>query len=260
MLLPKFELQPLQMFCCGCKLSTGAYAVLACHLLLCCTYVGLATASLISGTVAITDYMSPPEQLANCALGLVGIPAIICGMYGLMARLEINVRLYLYYLLMTFVLDCVRLVYMFLLRDFCGQSYSEASKVFGSLDKILGDAFLCGIVRIASYVIVGGIILLEAYCLMIIWSVCEDMHLGQWGPELAALLPNKADMITKWRRPHDGPYADIVGFAHAKVPGPYPSLGGYEAISTIGMPNQGTIFGGTRHETKYPPSTETAVF
>lgn len=253
-------LYPLQMFCCGCKLSTGAYTILVCHLLLCSAYVGSVTASLIFRQPSIASIWSPTEQLVNCGFGLIGIPVIICAIYGLLMRLEINVRLYLYYLLANCAADCFRLVHTFLFQDQCGKQAYGVYEVLGTMNQVLGEAFLCGVMRIASYVIVSGGIMLEAYCLWVIWSVCEDMSFGNWGPELAGLLPSKADMITKLRRPQDGPYADIIGLAHAKVPGPYPSVGGYDAVCTIGMPGQGSIFGGTAHEMNYPPSKDRAAF
>eukprot|EP00448_Togula_jolla_P001611 CAMPEP_0170603972 /NCGR_PEP_ID=MMETSP0224-20130122/19184_1 /TAXON_ID=285029 /ORGANISM="Togula jolla, Strain CCCM 725" /LENGTH=175 /DNA_ID=CAMNT_0010928863 /DNA_START=297 /DNA_END=824 /DNA_ORIENTATION=+ len=172
-------------------------------------------------------------------LCMVGIPTILSAMYGIAKRVEVNVRLYLYYLLFSFMVDLVYLVHVFMLQDPCPESASTS--LSDAMADRFGEAFLCGVFRISSYLFVAGAVTLTAYCLWVIWTVCEDLHMGTLGPELHELLPGKDDIIQRAKGRHDGPYGGIVGFAHSKLPGPYPFVG---TVQTVGMPGQRSMFGG----------------
>lgn len=244
------------MFCCGCQVITGAYMILIGHLAANSVYIVAACVTIAASVPTFTAWVSPAEQLWTVGWSMIGIPIIVSAIYGVMTRLDINIRIYLFYLLGCFVVDCTRTVSHFLFQDSCSETgETNASSLFGDMSGVFGEAFLCGAIQIASYFIVAVVVMLEAYALLTIWSVCEEVKAGGLDPELAELLPGKADVIQKLRRSQDGPYTDIIGLAHAKVPGPYPRVGAYDAISTVGIPSAGqTLFGGTHHETNYPPA------
>eukprot|EP00443_Scrippsiella_acuminata_P024920 CAMPEP_0115253712 /NCGR_PEP_ID=MMETSP0270-20121206/44814_1 /TAXON_ID=71861 /ORGANISM="Scrippsiella trochoidea, Strain CCMP3099" /LENGTH=217 /DNA_ID=CAMNT_0002669227 /DNA_START=178 /DNA_END=828 /DNA_ORIENTATION=- len=183
-------------------------------------------------------------QLLYLAFSMIGIPIIASALWGVLNRIELNIRLYLYYLMACFVLNSGALVYFFLVDDVCDTVGSFVNLMASSF----GEAFLCGAFRIFSYFLCAGGIAVEVYCLWVIWSMCEDVHEGKNGPELWQLIPSKDDIIQKSKRPQDGPYADIVGFAHTQLPGPHPSPYG-----AIDPESESGIFGGTNHETAYPP-------
>jgi len=249
-------LYPLTMVCCGCRVAAGAYIIMVSHLVACCFFIFSACSVLLYKAHGLAASFSPMEQLFGVGWSLIGVTLIIGAIYGVARRIEMNVRLYLYYFLICFVSNVVQLARAFLMADVC----QTTGKILLVASESFGEAFMCGAMRIFSYFFVAGAVLTEAYCLWVIWSLCEDVHFGQMGPELAELIPSKADFVQKLRRQKDGPYADIVGLAHAKVPGPYPNPAGYEAVNTIGMPGQSTIFGGNFHETNYPPSPQSGVF
>jgi len=234
----------------------GAYIIMVFHLVACCCFIFSACSVLLYNKPGLAASVSPMEQLFGVGWSLIGVPLIIAAIYGVTRRIEMNMRLYLYYLLVCFVINTVKLAMIFLMTDVC----QATGTVLVIAAKSFGEAFMCGAMRIFSYFFVAGAVLTEAYCLWVIWSLCEDVHFGQMGPELAELVPSKADFVQRLRRTKEGPYADIVGLAHAKVPGPYPSRASYEAVSTVGMPGQSTIFGGTFHDTNYPPSPQSGVF
>lgn len=239
------------MFCCGCKVTTGGQLVLVCHLFACALIIYSCCESLISQVPTLASVWTPGEQLVSVAFSLMGIPLIIAAMYGIYFRMDINLKLYLYYLLATFVVNLYLLVSDFMLQDPC----EKLGSLSGTINDSFGEAFTCGVLRIFCYFFVASMVSLEVYCLWVIWSLIEEMTVGQMGPELASLLPTKGDIVKKLKRPQDGPYADIVGLAHAKVPGPYPSPNGYDTIQTIGMGSQ-PLFGGNSHDTNFPPSPQ----
>mmetsp|Transcript_76464 Transcript_76464/g.177455 ORF Transcript_76464/g.177455 Transcript_76464/m.177455 type:complete len:252 (+) Transcript_76464:110-865(+) len=244
-------LNPLSMFCCGCTIRFGVGVILICHLAVCCFYVASACSNLIFHNPFFSSSWSPQAQLFYTAFSLVGIPTVLIALWGTVMRVEVNIRIYLFYLACSFLIDLIALVYLCLLEDPCNTVSSIVSAMTNESKSTPwgGQAFVCGAFRILSYFFVSAVVCVEVYCLFVVWSLCEDVHSGRNGPELHELVPGKDDIILKHKR-QDGPYADIVGFSHSRVPGPYPSA--YGTIST-GMPGQPTIFGGTEHETEYPP-------
>lgn len=188
---------------------------------------------------------------------MCGIPIIFAAMYGVVKRMDVAVRLYLLYLLATFVLDTVALMYLYLWRDSCDGPGTTMSKLISQV----GKAFMCGFLRICSYLFVAVTISAEIYCLFIVWSLCEDVHEGAAGPGLWELIPGKEEAYLKKaylkkneEGEREGPHADIVGLATSHLPGAYPSPNGpYGAFEEIGFGGN-SIFGGRSHEMNYPPS------
>eukprot|EP00927_Polykrikos_kofoidii_P055314 TRINITY_DN49583_c0_g1_i1.p1 TRINITY_DN49583_c0_g1~~TRINITY_DN49583_c0_g1_i1.p1 ORF type:complete len:251 (+),score=31.54 TRINITY_DN49583_c0_g1_i1:112-864(+) len=247
---------PLTMFCCGCRVITGVWIILACHLALCSLCVVFTVCNLILDIPTMTAAQSPVQQLYATGWSLIGIPLIVSAFYGVFHRVDINIRLYLYYILCSFVVSVVGLFALLFSDDVCDM---KADGTFtGAFAASFGEAFVCGFMQIFVYIFTASAILTQAYFIWVIWSLCEDVHFGKGGPELAELLPSKADAIHKKCRPGDGPYTDIVGLAHAKIPGPYPFA--FSTPATVGMPGQPTIFGGTSHEMNYPPSPLNSAF
>lgn len=243
------------MFCCGCSPATGVLLVLACHFIACILQLASICSNVIWKTPLLFEHSSTSGQLFVAGLCLIGIPVIIAAFFGVTKRIETNIRLYLYYLFVCFAIDTAAVLYFCLVQDICdSETFEEV------LDGDTGESFMCGISRILTFLFVAATICLEVYVLWLVWSLCEDVHLGTNGPELSVLIPGKDDILQKNRRPQDGPYAGIVGFAHTKVPGPYPYPDRNAYGSTLGMPGQPTMFGGTYHETAYPPSKESAAF
>lgn len=244
-------LRPMTMFCCGCSPAAGVQIVLFFHFIACFFQLASVCANIIFDTPLLFEHDSMDAQLFIAGLSLVGIPIIIAASYGVTLRVEANIRLYLYYLSLCFVIDTVAVIYWCLIENIC------TSKVFEDvMDGDAGESFMCGLVQVASYFVAAGAVAVEVYILWLVWSVCENIHLGTNGPELSGLIRGKDDVIHKNRRAQDGPYAGIVGFAHTKVPGPYPYPDGAPYGSTLGMPGQPAMFGGTFHDTSYPPKKD----
>jgi len=246
-------LTPVSMFCCGCSVRFGAGSIVLCHLAVCCFYVASACSNLIFKSPFFSSSWSPVVQLCYTGFCLMGVPIALTALWGVVNRSEVSLRIYLVYLACSFLVDLGGVAYLVAAEDPCNSvNYimNSISEKPGSTH-FSGEAFMCGAFRIASYFLVTLVVSIEVYCLYIVWSMCEDIHSGKNGPELHTLILGKDDVLRRKMRPPDGPYASIVGFAHTKVPGPYPSA--YGAIRTSGMPGQGAIFGGGQHETSYPP-------
>jgi len=241
-------LRPLSAFCCGCSVPAGAGIVLVCHLAGCIAFIACACSNLIAGQPTLGSGWSAPSQLVYTGFCLMGLPIILAGLYGVVLRIEANVRMYFYYSTLSFVVNTVLAVYWCLVQNPC----DTTGGLFRALSHSFGEAFLCGTLVIASYAEVTCLVAIEVYCLWVVWSLCEDVHQGKNGPELSELIPSKDDAAIRQLQKHiDGPVAGIVGFANSKVPGPYPNP--YGAISTTGESGR-SIFGGTTHETNYPPA------
>jgi hypothetical protein len=152
---------------------------------------------------------------------IAGVAIIVLAMLGVSKRIDIAVRLYLIYLLATFILDTGFFVYELLWNDHCHNVSGLATTA------LMGQAFMCGFLRIMSYLFVAAAICAEVYCLYIVWSFCEDVHEGVNGPELKELLPAKEEAFLK-KHTHmhgerEGPYANIIGLAYySDFPGSYP--------------------------------------
>jgi len=206
-------------------------------------------------------------------LYFAGIPIIISAFYGVAKRIDASVWIYFIYLIICFVIDACALIYLFMWQDACHST--------GTLIKILGEdfgkAFICGVTRIGAWTFVLVAISMEMYCLYIVWSFCEDVRRGTLIPTLWDLMNfSQVEQFMKkhalQRSEHGKTDAfgrhsnDIVGLAHSKKPGPYPSpygsfwsapmtytmSGGTSPVKGFEAPTY-TVFDGTEHDTNYPP-------
>merc|ERR1740138_154576 len=226
-------LYPLAMFCCGCSVPVGVGIILVCHLAECVLYVFSVCSTIIFHHTSFSSSWSFPSQMFYTAWCLVGIPIILAAALGVVQRTEASLRVYLFYLTSCFLLNACWLGYFILLTDPCQQAVGDILRV---VTEHYGQSFFCGAAQIASYLFMGAAIILHVYCMWVVWSLCEDVHLGANGPNLSELIPNKDYEIKKVRHLGDGPQAGIIGFAHTKLPGSYPSP--YGAVNAPGRPVQ----------------------
>lgn len=230
-------LYPLSMFCCGCSIRVGTSIILLCHLVMCILYVISVCSNVIFHTPMLMSAWTVQNQLLYAGFSLLGIPLVVGGLFGVYQRIEVNVRIYLYYLMACFVLNSSGLVYMCVIQDACTTIGSFVNLMSASF----GEAFLCGAFRIVSYFVAAGSIATEVYCLWVVWSLCEDMSDGKQCPELSSLLPLKESVVMKAKHLQEKAQVGFTGFRHADLPGPYPNP--YGAISTENEGSQ--IFGNT---------------
>jgi len=220
---------------------------MAIHLLMCCFLFSSAFYSNMLQEVSLVSNWTLPTQMVSSGYSLAGILVISCALYGAVQRNETIVRLYLYFLLFTFVLDTSILTGRVLFSDMCAGEGDLAR----NLGHQFGDAFLCGSMQSLTYFFVAAAVMVQAYALWVVWSFCEDVHQGNSGPELSELLFSKGDVIQKRRDGVEGPYAGIVGLVHGAMPGAH-AMSPYGSLESGELPESETFFGGTSHNMNYP--------
>lgn len=247
-------LQAAPMFCCGCPLTLGVPIILGFHFLACILYIAAAFSSIVLHASSFESTWSLPSQMWMAGFYFSGIPIIMSALYGVIKRIDLNVMIYLIYLTLSFVIDTVALIYMFIWEDAC----KTTSSFISVLGEDFGTAFVCGLTRISSWIFVVACISIEVYCLYIVWSFCEDVRSGASAPGLLDLVTGKEDMFMKKhsRGQKSLESNDIVGLAHHKLSGPYPSP--YGALQDCTYPTH-NIFGGNDHDMNYIPGLRKSV-
>jgi len=223
----------MTQFCCGCSLSSGAKLILVGNLLINVFYIAAAVSSIILKvpTVGFGDDIG--HQVFNAAFCLFGLPFIFAALYGVYYRQETHVRLYLYYLTLSFLMDFTYVIYYLFINDACSMMPDAV--------KQQGAAFACGVTR--SFVILFSITLFifQLYCIHVIWSICEDIRQGGAGAGFPELLDMKKKGIVG--------ESIMAGYA-AESAQPL----NYGSLATPGIGGGANLFGGTRHDVNYPPA------
>merc|ERR1719487_1742017 len=111
--------------------------------------------------------------------------------------------------------------------------------------------------ELADILVICMVTSIEVYFSWIVWSYYQQIQAGE-GSEAALkdLLVNK-DESRRMRFHHMPKHCD-GGSGLQYYPGSFGAskmLDGYEAIQTAGLGGSKRIFGGTVHETNYPPQT-----
>jgi len=166
---------------------------------------------------------SAAAQVSSAAWSLVGIPIIAVGLWGIESRSEPLLRLYLYYLIISCLIDTYYLAEVFILKDAC----ADLDK---SLEKA-GQAFACGAARAFS---VTGLVTLAAamlYIVYAVWSFCQDLADGGSSTAIAALLKRaEGYKAPDEHRPWSSPAGPAIGYDSAACSIP-PYLGRGYSIS-----------------------------
>lgn len=228
--------RPLGQFCCGCPLTFGVKMIIFLHLCQSVFYIVTTFCNIVLKVPTFNFNLNLSTQVFNAAFCLMGIPFIFSAIWGVMYRVETNLRLYLFYLCLSFGLDLVYIVVFFVIEDTC-------SNLPGALEQH-GSAFACGSMRIFSVIFVLMITTIEGYFCFTVWSLCEDMKAGGAGQGLPQLLkgPSAGSGLSA--------FPGYDSFSKGQLPG------GYHHASYSNHPGFGgssRIFGGTNHETMYPP-------
>jgi len=231
--------RPAGQFCCGCSMNFGIKFLLLMHLAI--NIAGILEAVNLTFFSAAGGLGGEPLGVEALLAGfaLAGVPLIVAALWGVVAKCEAVIRLYLFYLFFTFAFDSYFIVKVFLLSGPCdGMPHAlEAA----------GKAFACGVARIANGTAVGLAWAIQLYIIYIVWSYVEDMASGG-GPDLSDLVVDEDAFMLK-RRLED-PFSSIAGLGE-HVPAEYGSV--YDAAVDGGMGSSARIFNGHRHEMMYPP-------
>lgn len=232
--------RPMSSFCCGCPLSFGVALVIALNFVQSLFYIVTATMNVILRVPTIGAGAGLVSQTFNAAWCLLGMPFIFAAIWGLIYRQESNVRLYLYYMMVSFGLDISYIIAYFATTDQCG-NMPDALKQHGT-------AFACGFTRLMGLVFIMSMLIIVCYFIFTVWSYCEDLKAGGGGVGFPALLEAAGEMRIKRRQAYGGAmFGDTYG-GYGKADGM-----GFGNYQPPGLGSQQPIFDGGFHETQYPP-------
>lgn len=115
-------------------------------------------------------------QVWNAAWALLGIPFIIGAGVGMLYRIESQLRMYFWYSLTTFFLNCIWWLSFLYSGDLC-------KTIVGKEVQHMGTAFVCGFTDTFVFFWMLIAILVDLYCVYIIWSAAEEAGRSSY-PEL----------------------------------------------------------------------------
>lgn len=233
--------RPVNQFCCGCSLQFGVRLILLAHLLMSLFYIATAVSNIIMQVPTFGYSVNLATQTFNSAFALIGLPLIAAAWYGVSYRLEQNVRLYLWYMLISFIIDLGYTVVFLVIQDSCG--------MLPTVLRRHGAAFACGFTRILTFMFITLLTIIQGYFMYVVWSFAEDIRAGGAGCGFPELLQAAAESK---HRHKSGAYHDgLFGTGFVSDNGPFPVH--YGSINSHGVGGGSRIFGGSFHDTNFPP-------
>lgn len=228
---------------------------MVCHLSLCCFYLSSLFQSVVLKEGSIASMWSFPTQMLTTFYSLSGVLITVAGLYGVAKRMEPVVRIYLFFLAITLVVDGAALSRRFVFAEPCGTNADTAEEP----GHVFGDAYLCGGLRIIGYAIFATVMIIEAYAVVVVWSFCQDANQGTNGPDLAELFHMKRGSFQPGHTVSEqGPVASVLGFMTSQLPGGA-TYQPYGSVDKLGMPAGQSLFGGMEHQVAYPPHSQKSV-
>jgi hypothetical protein len=195
--------------------------------------IGIAVSTMVFHSSVFAFSGSIATQVFAAAIGLAGVPLMLGALWGVAAKAEAPIRLYVYYMVVVMAIDV-----FFILKDMV---FSGPCQHLGSVIGSNGAAFACGMARIFNSFTIFFILGVEMYFIFVVMSYAEEVQLGR-GPDLSDLAY------------YNDPKARLTeGMA---------TSGYYDAVQEYGgvlesrqqvLGGSTTIFGGKRHELRYPP-------
>jgi len=155
--------RPSAQFCCGCTLTFCAYVIVVCNLVFNLVTIATVTSNVILKIPTFGYNSGLVTQTINACVCMIGLPFIFGALWGLVHKLEPNLRLYLCYLIFAFIVDMCYIIDFVVLEDTCENLPSALQRH--------GAAFACGFMRIGTVVIILTVLVLETYCMYTIWSL-----------------------------------------------------------------------------------------
>jgi len=213
--------RPSSQFCFGCSLSFGVIVILLINLVMNMFYVITAFCNIILKIPAFGSNESLTWQTVSAAFALLGLPFIFAGFWGVFSKLEGQVRLYFYYLVLSFAVDFVSLLNSLLGEGTCSSLPTVLQKH--------GSAFACGFMRVFTFFLIVQVTVIQLYFLYTVWSYCEDLKCSGCGPGLPDLLKGRDEH--HHRRRYLAPHGDehFHQYMHTGLPV------GYGAFATPGI-------------------------
>ncbi|CAK0906262.1 unnamed protein product [Prorocentrum cordatum] len=159
--------QPLSSFCCGCPLEMGVRITLTLHLLSCLFYMATCWLNVVVEAPTLGSDVAMGTQAFNCGFALASLPFVVSGFSGVFYEIEVHLRVYLYWLILTVSMDSVLYAYV-LCQNSC-------AKIPVFLEDV-GGAFSCGFMRMAGTLMLASWLVLMGYNAFTVWSLCEELQ------------------------------------------------------------------------------------
>mmetsp|Transcript_74730 Transcript_74730/g.215926 ORF Transcript_74730/g.215926 Transcript_74730/m.215926 type:complete len:247 (-) Transcript_74730:28-768(-) len=231
-------IQPLEYFCCGCSLDLGCMVILSIHLLMCLMYIFTTLSNIVFEDPTMGASVAPAIQAFNCGFALAGLPFIASGFSGVKFQHETHLRIYLYWLLFTYVLDFI-FVSVDMLQNNCAKIPSFLMHSGGS--------FACGLMRMVSIGTLLVYLVAMGYASFTVWSRCLELQLGGSAESLGMLLM-KGRVDENYLPPQHREGLFGTGPTPSQ---PLPLV--YGSLATPVFAGSTTIFGGNVHDVSFPP-------
>lgn len=185
---------------------------------------------------AIGAQLSYETQLFNFGFALASLVFIFLGYIGIRDKNEVYLRLYLYCMLVTFIMDTTVLIIKVQERD---------CKSMPDFLELHGGAFACGAMRVWTFLVSSLVTMTTLYSIFIVWSLCEDYQIGD--NNIESLMVKDAKQIMRDSK------SITTGLFGTGAPSAMPLPVGYGSLATAGFAGSNAIFGGRHHEVTYPP-------
>jgi len=223
--------RPASQCCCGCSLEFGCKAILAFQLLRNLLVIFMAVTTMVFHSARFEFAGGSTTQIITAGLALAGVPVIAAAAWGIMAKAESPIRLYVYYMFFVMGVDI-----FFVLKDMV---ISGPCTSMPGLHEQSGAAFACGMARIFNSVTIFFIMGVEMYFIFVVASYAEELQL-RGGTDLSDL----AYYNDPKQRIHDSISAG----------GYYDAMQEYGSLETREQVLGGsTAIFGQHHELRYPP-------
>lgn len=230
--------QPTTSFCCGCPLDLGIKVVLGIHLLVCFFYSYTTISNVVFEQPTLGYHISVEAQAFNSGFALASLPFIVSGWSGARYHIEVHLRIYLYWLVLTFVLDLVFVAVKFYLT-----SCSRLPQFLVGSNGV-GGSFACGAMRVSSMTLLVLYMTLMGYSVFVVWSRCQQLQLGSSEQGFNGLVGCSYEVAVPQFR------SGLFGTGPRLSK---PQAVGYGSLASLPFGGSAQIFGGTRHEVDYPP-------
>lgn len=236
-------MRPLQQFLCGCSIAFGVKTITFIHFGMNCMRMLVAILDIIVKIPVPIVNLDYTLQAEYAIYGMMGIPFVLAGVFGVWQKNEAHVRLYLYYCMVSWVLDILGGLLVVYIYDPC-------TILPSAMTHRKGGSQICGYVRLLVY---GTIFLfgtISLYLIFVVWSYCEMLKIGGTGSGLPDLVAWR-----KYKEARKGySSAGIFGAGPPSLTPETPVV--YGSMATFTMGGGSKVFSGRYHDTSYPPTKD----
>lgn len=182
---------PADNCCCGCSIDAGIQLILVLHSLSSMFYMATTVSNIVFEYPTFGASIDADTQVTNCFLAICSVPFIISGFSGINNQVEIHLRIYLYWLVLSFLMD-VTFSFIVLIKQTC--------VVIPGFMRVHGGSFACGAQRIMGAMFMIMLLIVCGYCTFMVWSKCQELQANDSEKNFDVLLgidPNKEAKAAK---------------------------------------------------------------